>query len=80
LAGYPDLPLGSGFTKKINFKSCPQWLHLIPGISGSGFSKKSSIISWMSEMSSRISSMDKRVFNTGAKNAVLGRQMRKGLY
>ncbi len=33
---YPGLPRGSGFIKKINFKSCQQCLHLIPEISGSG--------------------------------------------
>ncbi len=43
----------------LNFKSCPQWLHLIPGISGFRISVKSTIVSWMSEMSSRTFSMGK---------------------
>ncbi len=36
LLSYPGLLRDSGFTNRINFKSCPQWLHLIPSISGSG--------------------------------------------
>lgn len=49
MGSYPGLHRGSGFTKKINLKSCPQWLHLIPGISFSGISVKSAIISWMND-------------------------------